>query len=235
MKKNRSIDLSKIFKELFCIIIFAYVITFNVNVIAQNGVYYTDTYLFYDTQGYSQWTSDNPQRNFNDYLIDVQITSFGTGKVTIKDITNNTVVTHILNGKLKELYDSNYDALMVVYSATLMAYGQRQEETLMFILEGSSYELSTIVTTSVEYLSKGNYIGIKPISEVISSTGTGFIISNSGHIITNYHVVKGAKKINITCVNENCNIKYNAVLQAFDEKNDLALLKGVFKNLCHFY
>ena len=55
-------------------------------------------------------------------------------------------------------------------------------------------------------------------------TGTGFALSN-GYIITNQHVVDGAKTISILGVNGNFNIEYKAYVVSVDKNNDLALVK----------
>lgn len=55
-------------------------------------------------------------------------------------------------------------------------------------------------------------------------TGTGFALHN-GYIITNNHVVDGAKTIAILGVNGNYNIEYNAQVVSVDKNNDLALIK----------
>ena len=54
------------------------------------------------------------------------------------------------------------------------------------------------------------------------SSGTGFIIGKSGHILTNYHVVKKSKDITIKIINGE-RVKAEAV--AWDAHNDIAILK----------
>lgn len=61
--------------------------------------------------------------------------------------------------------------------------------------------------------------------ETIPSTGTGFAISSSGLIVTNYHVIAGAKNIAIKGINSDLNISYNASVIVSDIKSDLAILK----------
>ncbi len=57
---------------------------------------------------------------------------------------------------------------------------------------------------------------------VPASSGTGFFVSNNGHIITNDHVIVGCRNVTITK-----NGKYVEVdVLAYDEKNDLAILKA---------
>ena len=51
--------------------------------------------------------------------------------------------------------------------------------------------------------------------------GSGFYVSNNGHIITNYHVIDKCKKVSIKLNDE----FFDAVSIATDVKNDLALLK----------
>ena len=55
------------------------------------------------------------------------------------------------------------------------------------------------------------------------SLGSGFIIDKEGHILSNYHVVKGASKINIMLYGDE--EEYPAELVGYDEGYDLALLK----------
>lgn len=54
------------------------------------------------------------------------------------------------------------------------------------------------------------------------SLGTGFIIDESGYIVTNNHVVKDADEIKVTLNDES---EYEAELVGVDEKTDLALIK----------
>lgn len=55
-------------------------------------------------------------------------------------------------------------------------------------------------------------------------TGTGFALTNN-YIVTNYHVVEGAKSISIQRINGLFNNKYDATVVATDKVNDLAILK----------
>ena len=55
-----------------------------------------------------------------------------------------------------------------------------------------------------------------------TSTGTGFIITEDGYVVTNYHVVEGASKI---FVNTHEGEEFAAVLVGQDKTNDVAVLK----------
>ena len=55
-------------------------------------------------------------------------------------------------------------------------------------------------------------------------TGTGFALTNN-YIVTNNHVVDGAKTISIQGINGDFNHKYNAEVVSTDKYNDLAIIK----------
>lgn len=54
------------------------------------------------------------------------------------------------------------------------------------------------------------------------SLGSGIIIDKNGHIVTNYHVIQGAKKIT---VNLTSGSEYEATVVGGDEKTDVAIIK----------
>lgn len=60
------------------------------------------------------------------------------------------------------------------------------------------------------------------------SFGSGFIISEDGYVVSNYHVVQGASTIKIAMASGQA---YEAVLIGYDETNDVALLKMEAENL----
>lgn len=55
-----------------------------------------------------------------------------------------------------------------------------------------------------------------------ASSGTGFIISEDGYIVTNHHVIEGAKTLTVITNDEK---EYPATVVGFDESNDFALIK----------
>ena len=71
------------------------------------------------------------------------------------------------------------------------------------------------ITTSINT----NYFGYKTTS---AASGSGFIISKDGYIVTNHHVIDDANKITVTLYNGK---KYEAELIGSDESNDVAVLK----------
>ena len=58
-----------------------------------------------------------------------------------------------------------------------------------------------------------------------TGSGTGFVVSKKGHIISNYHVVEGCSQILIHTEEKT----YKGIIIAVDKDNDLSLLQGDFK------
>lgn len=71
------------------------------------------------------------------------------------------------------------------------------------------------------------WLNINPSVNKMPATGTGFAISQDGVICTNYHVIQGAKNINVYIGGK----KVQANILIADEENDLALLKLTKTNL----
>lgn len=76
------------------------------------------------------------------------------------------------------------------------------------------------------------YIKLFPTSgDNITSTisgpasGSGFAVSSDGLIVTNHHVINGAKTIKIRGINGDFSKSYNAKIIIEDKNNDLALIK----------
>ena len=65
-------------------------------------------------------------------------------------------------------------------------------------------------------------------NEAQGGSGSGFLINNSGHVVTNYHVIGSSKKVKIRTHEKN----YIGKVIAIDRINDLALIKiAAQKNL----
>lgn len=77
------------------------------------------------------------------------------------------------------------------------------------------------ITTSVTT----NYFGFQTTA---AASGSGFIFSEDGYILTNYHVIEDASTITVTDYDGQT---YNAALVGYDESNDIAVLKIDASNL----
>ncbi len=71
------------------------------------------------------------------------------------------------------------------------------------------------ITTSITT----NYFGYQTTS---AASGSGFIITTDGYILTNYHVIEDSDSITVTMYGGE---SYDAALIGYDESNDIAVLK----------
>ncbi len=74
------------------------------------------------------------------------------------------------------------------------------------------------------------FFGDRPPPGQQRSLGSGFIISEDGYIITNYHVVDGADKITVRLSDKE---EYDAKVIGSDEKTDIAMVKIDAKHSLH--
>ena len=77
------------------------------------------------------------------------------------------------------------------------------------------------ITTSVTT----NFFGYQTTS---AASGSGFILTADGYIITNYHVIEDASSIKVTLYSGKT---YDASLIGYDQSNDLAVIKIEAKDL----
>jgi serine protease Do len=71
------------------------------------------------------------------------------------------------------------------------------------------------ITTSITT----NYWGYQTTS---AASGSGFILSDDGYILTNYHVIESSDSITVSLYD---GTSYDAALIGYDESNDIAVLK----------
>ena len=128
-----------------------------------------------------------------------------------------------------------------IQSSELLADLQQQINKLEDKIEDNSYTGNgnsiSGIAPSVEGLTPGqvyaqNHRSVVAISNQSSSTniygqvtetaGSGFIISEDGYIITNYHVVADSTKLTVITSN---GTEYPAKLIGYDDRNDFALIK----------
>ena len=77
------------------------------------------------------------------------------------------------------------------------------------------------ITTSVTT----NYFGFTTTS---AAAGSGFVLSDDGYILPNYHVIENSTSIKVTMYDGS---SYEAQLIGYDESNDIAVLKVDAENL----
>jgi S1-C subfamily serine protease len=72
----------------------------------------------------------------------------------------------------------------------------------------------------------------KPIGKISANitkrsggSGTGFLLSDKGYIVTNFHVIDGAETITVKGINGEYGSSFEASVVSLDHANDLAILK----------
>ena len=112
-------------------------------------------------------------------------------------------------------------------STSKMYVGEREEKKLDVV----SVDSSKVLTAAEIYAANVNStVGISATVRSTSrgrtvegtASGSGFILTSDGYIVTNYHVVEGATAIK---VNTYDNSTYDAKLVGYDDSNDIAVLK----------
>ncbi len=111
--------------------------------------------------------------------------------------------------------------------ASVMLEGKRQSAALQV----ASVDTSKLLTASEVYAQNvnstvgittsitTNYFGYQTTA---AAAGSGFILTQDGYILTNYHVVESSSSIKVTTYD---GTSYDAQLIGYDESNDIAVLK----------
>ena len=82
----------------------------------------------------------------------------------------------------------------------------------------------SVVAITTESISTSNFFR----QYVTQGAGSGVVLTTDGYIVTNYHVISGARQITVTT---NDGTAYQATLVGSDESSDIAVLKVDAKNL----
>ncbi len=80
----------------------------------------------------------------------------------------------------------------------------------------------TFEPTDIYKYNVDSVVSIEVSSGYSKGYGTGFIVSEAGYIVTNYHVVEDAKSVYVTLYDEST---YSAEVIGYEESNDLAVIK----------
>lgn len=99
-------------------------------------------------------------------------------------------------------------------------YGSKLNQTekaTIALFEEAAPSVAFITTTSLnrDYWSRN-------ITEIPRGSGSGFVWDMEGHIVTNYHVIKGADRAQVTLADQST---WQASLVGYEASKDLAILK----------
>ena len=130
---------------------------------------------------------------------------------TVKDVS--------LNG-ISAITSSSSDSGTILMGqreakALNMSYVNTDKEMTASEIYAANVNSTVGITTSI----MTNFFGYQTTS---AAAGSGFILSDDGYIITNYHVIEDAEDIKVTTYD---NKEYSAKLIGYDEDNDIAVLK----------
>lgn len=135
----------------------------------------------------------------------------------------STTGVYSLEYNVKEWYEDiygNIDRITKSYSENLIL---AQESPILMTfqrLDGKTISLYKLYPKD-----EPNQSGSTTQQSSGKSSGTGFFVSSNGYIITNYHVVDGARNMKVTKVNGDSYKKYSAKVEVSDKQNDLAIIK----------
>jgi S1-C subfamily serine protease len=93
-----------------------------------------------------------------------------------------------------------------------------EEQINVRIYKHASPGVANIITRTVEYNFFFNAVPVE-------GAGSGFVIDPKGYILTNYHVVAEAEKIEVLLGDQHAQSRYAAKFIGADQRNDVALLK----------
>lgn len=123
-------------------------------------------------------------------------------------------------------WQEEYDLLKDVTENKLAAMQSKLDAALDFVTPGiPSVSVKDALTPAQVYTK--NVQAVVAVSSQ-TSTGSGFIISADGYVVTNYHVVEGGGSLWVTASGDQ---EYTAKLVGYESSNDLALLKIQGENL----
>lgn len=167
------------------------------------------------------------QIHFNNKLItSIQLTEklvykfYSVGRISITFIEGNKITSKVIDVS----HDSTYYFL----------YGRQIKRITEEDWNSEKLGYQLITKTQASKITCTNSLNIEediknPIGKLPTSyypkQGSGFLLNSKGYILTNQHVIDGAKKIIISGINGEHHLKIKADVVAIDVQNDLAVLK----------
>ena len=124
----------------------------------------------------------------------------GTAYLVSNSSNSETTEVNVSNRKPTEIQLKTVDGKTAMSDAEVYAANVN-----------STVGITTSITT--------NYWGFQTTS---AAAGSGFILTEDGYILTNYHVVENSNSITVAMYNGDT---YDATLIGYDESNDVAVLK----------
>jgi len=120
--------------------------------------------------------------------------------------------------QLRQQLEEQMDKHALSKPIVITPEGSDSEEGLLSPRQVYALNVNAVVAIS----NQGATTNIYGQTTQTASSGTGFIISEDGYIVSNYHVVEGAKTLEVITADSKT---YDAELIGYDEINDISVLK----------
>lgn len=143
-------------------------------------------------------------------------TSYMRGAGVVKDFVRAYAWFNLAAAQGEEIAIKNRDYLEKKLTADQRAEGQRLASTWK---KGDTFQAPS--NTSVEQ-APATSATENSASPKLSSTGSGFVVSTSGYLLTNHHVANGCSNLKIR---DSSKIQHDVTVVATDARSDLALLQ----------
>ena len=167
-----------------------------------------------------------------------------SGKGFVKSFVAVVLVLALVAGSgvatawyLTKQFDARLAQQNAQWQSQLDALEQQKQETKpgITIEQGSAQVVTTGQTPAQVYENNVDKVVLIKAQVAASgyssggtSTGSGFILTADGYVVTNYHVVESGTKLFVVTAE---NAEYEAKLVGYDKTNDVALLKVEAENL----
>ena len=121
-----------------------------------------------------------------------------------------------LQAQIDELSGSG-NGVVIHSASTPVSNGQTAPDGTMTPAQVYNQNVSSVISvTTTGYTTNGW------TTSQFASSGSGFIISADGYILTNYHVIEGYSAVEVTTIDS---VTYDAEVVGYDALSDVALLK----------
>lgn len=184
-----------------------------------------------------EWRAQNESKPASDQILPADTSTFddrskqadkktpvGKNPVTIKALLLTAVFAVILSTLLGAMLGSRW----VLKNAEDAEKNRKYEN-----LSSSTLENTTNSNMSIEQIVERNADAVVEINTSVETqtlfgvqagqgAGSGVIIKDNGYIVTNYHVISGAKNVTVILRDGK---EYNAQIVGYDDGNDIAVLK----------
>jgi S1-C subfamily serine protease len=151
--------------------------------------------------------------------------AFGIDELKIKNISLGNSVTNstnqsISNGNATNFSSDAFDSFNLEQQDELLSnlYNKTQRSVVSITTKINPMLVGQNTTSNISNISSSS----DPLIDIPFAEGSGFVYDKDGHIITNYHVLRGGTSVDVRFLDGN---SYSATLVGKDPYSDLAVLQ----------